>query len=108
MDPDGNLVPIDGPEARAQELGFRFEGWFTEHEPRFSPVQERFLKQVGEQIRVNGGAISRFGKERFVQPPFSLRGGLPAAVEAFGGEDQLDATLEELNANVFGGPSSSH
>jgi type I restriction enzyme R subunit len=108
MDPDGNLVPIDGPEARAQELGFRFEGWFAEHEPRFSPVQERFLKQVGEQIRVNGGAISRFGKERFVQPPFSLRGGLPAAVEAFGGEDQLDATLEELNATVFGGPSSSH
>jgi hypothetical protein len=37
-----------------------------------------------------------------------LRGGLPAAVEAFGGEDQLDATLEELNATVFGGPSSSH
>jgi hypothetical protein len=80
----------------------------TEHKPRFSPVQERLLKQVGEQIRVNGASIRRFGKERFVQPPFSLRGGLPAAVEAFGGEDRLDDTLDELNTTVFGQSQPPH
>ncbi|NWG52882.1 MAG: DEAD/DEAH box helicase family protein [Hydrogenophilaceae bacterium] len=101
MDPDGNPVPIDGPEARAKELGERFEYWMAEHEGDLSPSQERLLKQIGEQIKVNATQISGFGMERLVHPPFSLRGGLAAAVEAFGGEEKLAGTLEHLNKAVF-------
>lgn len=101
MDLDGNPVPIDGPDARAKELGERFEYWMAEHESDLSPSQERLLKQIGEQIKVNGEQIDAFGVERLVHPPFSLRGGLAAAAEAFGGEDKLADTLENMNKAVF-------
>jgi type I restriction enzyme R subunit len=71
-------------------------------EQELAPEQERLLKMVGEQIKANAATLDAFGLERFVNPPFSFRGGLDRAITVFGGLEQLEKTLGKLNDVVFG------
>ena len=99
LDDQGNFARPGATEERAGELGLRFEGWLLER--ALEPEQERLLKMVGEQIKANADALERFGVERFVNPPFSFRGGLSRAITVFGGQERLETVLEDLNQVVF-------
>lgn len=101
LDEDGNEIRSEAGEARAQELGLRFEAWLLGH-PEFDTEQLRLLGSVGEQIKVNGLTFDRFDAHQFINPPFSLRGGLAYAERLFGGADALGAVLEDMNLAVFG------
>jgi type I restriction enzyme R subunit len=100
LDDEGNEIRTPEGEARGNELGMRFESWLLA-QPELTPDQLRLLRMVGEQIRANATTIERFGAHHFVNPPFSLAGGLDRAIRVFGGEDRLNAALEKLNAAVF-------
>ena len=100
LDDQGNPTQPSKVEERSNELGMRFEGWLLEQ--KLEPDQERLLKMVGEQIKANAATLDGFGVERFVNPPFSFRGGLDRAITVFGGLQQLEKTLGKLNRVVFG------
>jgi type I restriction enzyme, R subunit len=100
LDDQGNPARPSEVEERAGELGLRFEGWLLE-QGDLEPDQERLLKMVGEQIKANAATLDGFGVERFVNPPFSFRGGLNRAVTVFGGQQQLETVLSNLNQTVF-------
>jgi type I restriction enzyme R subunit len=100
LDDEGAEIRTPAGEARANELGLRFESWLLA-QPELTPDQLRLLRMIGEQIKANANTMSRFDVYHFVNPPFSLTGGLDRAIRAFGGEDQLNAALVELNAAVF-------
>jgi type I restriction enzyme, R subunit len=104
LDDQGNFARPAATEERAGELGLRFEEWLLEQE--FETEQERLLKIMGEQIKANAATMDSFGLERFVNPPFSLRGGLDRAITVFGGSDRLEQVVAELNEAVFGAMSN--
>lgn len=103
LDAEGNEVRADAATARASELGVRFEAWLLQH-PEFTPEQLRLLSTIGEQITANVANQDSFELYRFVNPPFSSRGGLDRATQLFGGMEGLEALLAELNSAVFDGP----
>ena len=78
----------------------RFEAWLLAQSD-LGGDQERWLRMIGEQIKANAGTSDRFELHRFVDPPFSYRGGLDRALGVFGGMDKLETLLDDLNANVF-------
>ncbi len=47
VDDNGNMVFPEASEAKATELGARFEGWLVSHE--FTPEQERWLHDVEQR-----------------------------------------------------------
>jgi type I restriction enzyme R subunit len=100
LDEDGNVVRTEAGRARSHELGLKFEAWLLSR-PDLTPEQLRLLRMVGEQIRANAGAFESFEAHRFVEPPFSFSGGIDRAIRAFGGMDELEAVLDELNRAVF-------
>jgi type I restriction enzyme R subunit len=100
VDEDGNLVRTEAGEARANELGLRFEAWLLSR-PDFDHDQRRLLSMVGEQVRANAEAMQGFEAHHFVDPPFSFSGGIDRAYQLFGGVDGLKGVLDELNQGVF-------
>lgn len=98
LDENGNPMPNDARTARIAGLLLRFEGWLIEQE--FNSDRLRFLRMVESQIEANPD-MTGFELYRFVQPPFSLNGGLPRAKQVFGGDEGLQAMLAGLNAAVF-------
>jgi type I restriction enzyme R subunit len=100
IDADGNFVRTSEGEARANELGLRFEEWLLRKEG-LTPDQRRLLDMIGEQIKANAEAWQSFGIHNFVNPPFSSRGGLNHAIQVFGGSALLEQFLEEINNEVF-------
>lgn len=104
LDAEGNEMKVDAATARAGELGLRFEAWLLEH-PEFTPEQRRLLNTIGEQIKANADALDAFELHHFVNPPFSYMGGLDRAALLFGGMDQLETMLTELNRAVFHTPA---
>jgi type I restriction enzyme R subunit len=100
LDADGNEVRTAAGEARANDLGVRFEAWLLSRHG-LTGDQRRLLKMMGEQIRANALSMENFGAERFTEPPFSLSGGLDRAMQVFGGYSALETMLDELNEAVF-------
>ncbi len=86
-----------GAEAKATELGARFEAWLVSHE--FTPEQERWLHDVEAQIRANADAFDAFTLDHLEIPPFS---GRRRAAELFGGEDNLSRVVADLSQSVYG------
>jgi type I restriction enzyme R subunit len=100
VDAEGNEVRADAATVQASGLGVRFEAWLLQH-PEFTSDQRRLLNILGEQIKANAGSLESFELHRFVNPPFSSIGGLDRATRVFGGMDQLEALLADLNSAVF-------
>jgi type I restriction enzyme R subunit len=100
MDEAGNFVFLDASEAKANELGVRFEGWLISHE--FTPEQERWLHDVEAQIRQNADQFDEFTLDHLEFPPFSLKGGRRRAAELFGGEETLSSVIANLSQSVYG------
>jgi type I restriction enzyme R subunit len=110
LDEDGRMVFAEASEAKANELGLRFEAWLGEHE--FTPEQERWLHCVESQLRANAEICDDFTVDHLELPPFSAQGGQRKAVELFGGDVRLAEIIAGLSAAVFqkpsGSPNASH
>lgn len=98
-DDNGNIVFASPTEAKANELGLRFEAWLAEAE--FNAEQERWLHSVESQIRANADFYDDFTADHLEFAPFSGQGGKRKAAEIFGGEDNLSAIIASLSAKVF-------
>jgi type I restriction enzyme R subunit len=98
LDETGNPIPNDARAAQVADLLLRFESWLAEQ--AFNSDQLRLLRLVESQIEANPD-MPRFDLYRFVQPPFSLNGGVQRARQVFGGDEGLQAMLASLNAAVF-------
>ncbi|MDY6948895.1 MAG: DEAD/DEAH box helicase family protein [Pseudomonadota bacterium] len=105
VDEDGNMVFPEVSEAKARELGMRFEAWLLAREDQLSPDQERWMAIVGQQIRANADAWAEFTADHFAFDPFTQMGGSREARRVFGGEAALDEILASMNVNVFDDPS---
>ncbi len=102
VDENGNMIFPEASEAKAAELGARFEAWLLSQEGAITPDQERWLRMIGSQLRANADGWDEFTAGHFAFHPFTLLGGVPEAIRVFGGEGQLESLLESLNAGVFG------
>ena len=100
LDADGNEVRTAEGDARAAELGARFEAWLLAR-PDITPDRERLLRMVGEQIRANAADLESFETYHFANDPFRALGGRRFAETLFGGADALAALLADLNTAVF-------
>lgn len=108
MDADGNLVHPDAVQARAQELGTRFEAWLLPREAQFSPEQLRWLSLIGNTLRANADIVDDFTPDHLdVFQSFVALGGQAAAARLFGGPNALDNMLVELGLAVFSSDETS-
>jgi type I restriction enzyme R subunit len=73
VDESGNIVFPEPSEAKANELGARFEAWLLGRE--FRRDQERLLHWMESQIRVNADVLDEFTPDDLEFPPFSGKGG---------------------------------
>ncbi|MBF0562044.1 MAG: DEAD/DEAH box helicase family protein [Alphaproteobacteria bacterium] len=105
LDEDGNFVRTDQQEANATMLALQFEGWLAGQS--FNADQLRWVRMMESQIKANAGAMESWDASLFVQPPFSLNGGIGRARALFGGDEGLKPLLASLNAAVFSEPSAS-
>jgi type I restriction enzyme R subunit len=101
VDEDGNMVFPEASEQKANELGTRFESWLLSQEDDLNTDQERWLRMIGSQIRVNADTLDEFTPEHFAFHPFSQLGGSREAQRVFGGESAMQKVLESLNLSVF-------
>ena len=92
LDDEGNEVRTETGEARALELGMRFENWLL-HQESLASDQERLLWMVGEQIKANATTLESFETVQFVNPPFSSKGGMDWAIRVFEGQEELEPTF---------------
>ena len=72
-----------------------FEVWEQEHE--FTEDERKWLNMIREHFKRE----KMIKEEDFNDIPFIRKGGWDSAAEAFGGEEQLKETLEELNKQVI-------
>ncbi|MFB6144864.1 MAG: type I restriction-modification enzyme R subunit C-terminal domain-containing protein, partial [Candidatus Nanohaloarchaea archaeon] len=72
-----------------------FEVWEQEHE--FTEEERKWLDMIREHFKRE----KMIKEEDFNDIPFIRKGGWDSAAEAFGGEEQLKKTLEELNKQVI-------
>ena len=101
LDENGRIVHTEAHEARAAELGLRFEEWRGGRE--FDAEQARWAALIESRIRADAETIDRFGDYDFDKDPFAALGGYKRAARIFGGGGALRELLASLNAAVFGG-----
>ena len=95
---------LDVEEAKAEALGVAFETWLDGK--AFNADQLRLLHLIKEQIKANAATMDEFASWRFDAPPLSMNGGFARARAVFGGEEELERLLADLNEAVFGGDTS--
>ena len=100
LDEDGSIVRSEAHEARAAELGLRFEDWRGRQQ--FNAEQDRWARLIESRLRADAETLARFEDYEFDTHPFDGRGGYGQAVRVFGGEERLRRLLESLNADIFG------
>jgi type I restriction enzyme R subunit len=100
LDEDGNERRTPEADAKAAELGARFEAWILSH-PRLDPTQERLMRMLGEVIKANANEMESVEPWQFTLPPFIGMGGRRMVEAAFGNDVRLNAYLRDLNRVVF-------
>ena len=93
LDENGRIVHSPEHEARAAEVGVRFEAW--RGEPRWAGL-------IGSRVRADALHIKRFGGWDFDAHPFATLGGYEQARRVFGGEEALERLIVGINAALFG------
>jgi type I restriction enzyme, R subunit len=101
VDENGKLVFPDADQARAEEVGARFERWLLSQD-KVNSDQLRWLALVGNQLKANADKWGEFTPDHFAFEPFSGQGGKPRALQLFGGAVPLEQLLRGLNAAVYG------
>ena len=100
LDEHGSIVHSEAHEARAAELGLRFEDW--RERQHLNAEQDRWARLIESRIKADAETLERFEDYEFDTHPFDGRGGYGQAVRVFGGEERLGRLLESLNADIFG------
>ncbi len=101
LDETGRIVRTPEHEARAAEVGMRFEAWRGEQR-EFDAEQARWAGLIGSRMRANATSMDAFGGWDFDEFPFAALGGYNQARRVFGGEEPLGRLIAGLNAAVFG------
>ena len=101
LDETGRIVRTPEHEARATEVGVRFEAWRGEHE-EFDAEQARWAGLIGSRVRADAMNMDAFGGWDFDEHPFAALGGYDQARRVFGGEQSLGRLIAGFNAAVFG------
>ena len=101
LDENGRIVRTPEHEARAAEVGIRFEAWRGEHED-FNAEQARWAGLIGSRVKADAMNMDAFGEWDFDAHPFTALGGYDGARRVFGGEYSLDRLIAGFNAAVFG------
>ena len=101
LDETGRIVRSPEHEARAADVGVRFEAWRGEH-GEFDTEQARWAGLIGSRIRADATSMDAFGGWDFDEHPFAALGGYDQARRVFGGEEPLGRLIAGLNATVFG------
>ena len=104
LDENGRIARPAEREARAAEVGLRFEAWLGEQ--RFNAEQARWARLIGNRLGADATAMDGFWDYDFDSHPFTGIGGYDGAARVFGGRDALDLLLGGLNVAVFGGGES--
>ena len=100
LDEDGRIVRTLEHDARAAEIGLRFEAW--RGECAFDAEQARWAGLIGSRIKADAQTIEGFGDYDFDEHPFAGLGGYDQATRVFGGRTSLDRLLLSFNAAIFG------
>ena len=101
LDETGRIVRTPEHEARAAEIGVRFEAWRGEH-GEFDAEQARWAGLIGSRVRADATNMGAFGGWDFDEHPFAALGGYDQARRVFGGERSLGRLIAGFNAAVFG------
>ena len=101
LDETGRIVRTPEHEARAAEVGVRFEAWRGEHD-EFDAEQARWAGLIGSRVRADAMHMDVFGGWDFDEHPFAALGGYDQARRVFGGEQSLGRLIAGLNAAIFG------
>ena len=100
LDEDGRIVRTPEHEARASEVGVRFESWRGAHD--FDAEQARWAGLIGSRVRADAMTMTAFGDYDFDGHPFGALGGYDQARRVFGGGESLARLIAGFNATVFG------
>ena len=106
LDETGRIVRTPEHEARAAEVGMRFEAWRGEHE-EFDAEQARWAGLIGSRVRADAMNMETFGGWDFDLHPFAALGGYDQARRVFGGEESLGRLIAGFNATVFRRPETA-
>ncbi len=101
LDENGRIVRTPEHEARAAEVGVRFESWREEHGD-FNAEQARWAGLIGNRVRADAPSMDGIGAWTLDEHPFSTLGGYDQARRVFGGEESLGKLIAGINAAVFG------
>ncbi len=101
LDKNGRIVRTPEHEARAAEVGVRFEAWKGEQEG-LDAEQARWARLIGSRVKADAMSMEAFGDYDFDEHPFAALGGYDQARRVFGGEAPLGRLIAGLNAAVFG------
>lgn len=101
LDEHGRIVHTPEHEARAAEVGIRFEAWQGKHEG-FNAEQARWAGLIGSRVKADAMNMDTFGEWDFDEHPFTALGGYAEARRVFGGEQSLEKLIAGFNATVFG------
>ena len=101
LDEYGRIVRTPEHEARAAQIGVKFEAWRGEHE-EFNAEQARWAGLIGSRVRADAMNMDALGGWDFDEHPFAALGGYDQARRVFGGEESLDRLIAGFNVAVFG------
>ncbi len=101
LDEDGRIVRTPEHEARAAEVGMRFEAWRGEH-GGFNAEQARWAGLIGSRVRADAMNMENFGEWDFDAHPFAALGGYDQARRVFGGTGALNRLIAGINVALFG------
>ena len=105
LDEYGRIVRTPEHEARAAEVGVRFEAWRIDQ--AFDAEQARWAGLIGSRVRADAMHMEAFGEWDFDEHPFAALGGYDQARRVFGGEASLGRLIAGCNAAVFGRRSAA-
>ena len=100
LDESGRIVRTPAHEARAAEVGLRFESWRGGQQ--FDAEQARWAGLLGSRVRADAMHIDAFDDYDFDEHPFRGLGDYDQARRVFGGQSALDSLIAGFNAAVFG------
>ncbi|MCY3773080.1 MAG: DEAD/DEAH box helicase family protein [Gemmatimonadetes bacterium] len=100
LDETGQIIRTPAHEARAAEIGVRFELWRGRHE-EFNAEQARWASLIGSRAKADAMTMDAFGGWDLDEHPFSALGGYEQARRVFGGEKSLERLITGFNAAVL-------
>lgn len=100
LDESGRIVRSPEHEARAAEVGLRFEAWRGEQ--TFDAEQARWVDLIGSRVKADAMKMDALGGWTLDEHPFATLGGYDQARRVFGSETFLDRLIAGFNAAVFG------